>query len=126
MSSLIDQTALRQTENRMIQRITNKNNLHPPVNEKRKKGPAVGSTRYIIFRDAMSVPTMKYIRRRNQSNPCLPNLVLEFCCDKVLPMLINKKSVKCFTEHNRFDDNTNTNYLFGSNPSYRSDTGQLN
>ena len=41
-------------------------------------------------------------------------------------MLINKKPVKCFTEHYRYDDNTNTNYLFRSNPSYRSDTGQLN
>ena len=39
-------------------------------------------------------------------------------------MLINKNTVKCFTEHNVFDDNTNTNYLFQSNPSYRSDTGQ--
>ena len=45
MSSLIAQTALRQIENRMLQRITNNNSLNPPETEKRKKGLAVGGTR---------------------------------------------------------------------------------
>ena len=74
----------------------------------------------------MSVPTMKYMRNRNQSKPFLPKVLLEFCCDKVLHMLTKNKAVNCFTEHNRFDDNTNIKCLFRSNPSYRSDTGQLN
>ena len=126
MSTLIAQTALRQTEYRMLQRISNNNHLYPPEAEHTKKGPAVGGTQYIIFRNSLSVPTMKYIRKRNHFKPFLPNSILRFCCDKVIPMLVNKKSVKCFTEHNRYDDNTNTNYLFRSNPSYRSDTGQLN
>ena len=69
---------------------------------------------------------MKYDRKRNHSKPYLPNQVLDFCCNKVIPMLINKSRVRGFTEHNRYDESTNTNYLFRCNPSYRSDTGQLN
>jgi len=126
MSSLIAQTAMRQTENRMLQRFTNEYNLQLPRTPTRKRGPAIGGTSYVVFRNTLSESTMKYDRKRNHSKPYLPNQVLDFCCDKVIPMLINKSRVKGFTEHNRYDESTNTNYLFRCNPSYRSDTGQLN
>ena len=126
MSSLIAQTAMRQTENRMLQRFTNEYSLELPRTPTRKRGPAIGGTTYVVFRNSLSESTMKYDRKRNNSKPYLPNKVLDFCCDKVIPMLKNKARVRGFTEHNRYDESTNTNYLFRSNPSYRSDTGQLN
>ena len=91
MSTLIAQTTLRQTEYRMLQRIPNDNKLYPPEVEQKKKGPAIGGTQCIIFRNQMSLPIMKYIQKRNQFKPFLPKSVLQFCCDKVLLMLINKK-----------------------------------
>jgi len=60
MTGLITQTAMRQTENRMLQRFTNEYNLHLPRTQTRKKGPAIGGTSYVVFRNSLSESTMKY------------------------------------------------------------------
>ena len=60
----------------------------------------------------------------DQRKTHLPQIVLQYVCENVLPLLVNKQSAKGFTEHNRFDGHTNI--IFRCNPSYRSDSGQLN
>ena len=88
--------------------------------------PEVGGALFNIMNDGSGVPTMKWHSSWNKSKPFFPPDVLKFCCDKVLPILKDPSQVMGFTEHNRYDHSTDTNYLFRSHPSYRSDTGQLN
>ena len=125
-STLIYQTAVRQTEYRDLLRATThyqmNNNGSPSHNDIR---PKVAGAMFNITKDAQGQATMEWKGTQNKSKPFFPQDVLQFCCDKVLPILTDTSQITGFTEHNRHDRSTDTTYLFRSHPCYRSDTGQV-
>ena len=123
--TLIEQTANRKTEYKNITIAK----LHyqtieqsvPQTNPKK----ITGGSHFEIFPDPVTkLPTMKWKSSTNKNKPFFTNDVLKFCCDKILPLQYDKRFVRGFTEHNRADDATGTNYLFRCHPSYRINTGQ--
>ena len=123
--TLIEQTANRKTEYKNITIAK----LHyqtieqsvPQTNPKK----TTGGSHFEIFPDPVTkLPTMKWKSSTNKNKPFFTNDVLKFCCDKILPLQYDKRFVRGFTEHNRADDATGTNYLFRCHPSYRINTGQ--
>ena len=67
---------------------------------------------------------MKWKSSFNKNKTFFPPDILQFCCDKILPLQHEKNFVRGFTEHNRVDNVSGTNYLFRSHPSYRTNSGQ--
>ena len=67
---------------------------------------------------------MKWKSASNKNKSFFTKDVLQFCCDKILPLQYDKRFVRGFTEHNREDEGTGTNYLFRCHPSYRINSGQ--
>jgi len=118
-SLLIIQTANRIMENKLLDRVaqqfSRKENTRNTLKHK-----IAGSLFWIRY-DPNGIPTMIYDKKSNQGNCLHPHLILEFCCNKVLPLLRDQsKGILGFTEHNRKDMyDKEKNYLFRSHPSYR-------
>ena len=101
-STLIEQTANRQLEYRLLDRALAEYSLKSPLRQ-RTKHVISGSTFSISVRNHKSY--MKWNKKANQNKPVYPSAVLDFVCEKVLPILSNKENVKGFTEHRRKNDN---------------------
>jgi len=117
-STFIEQTAGRQLEYRLLDRMVTEYSLDPPAKIKEKSAVA-GAHFYIGVKNTETY--MKWVRKENDCKRVHPAEVLNFCSTKVLPLLSNQQ-VKGFTEHRRKNDNGE--YLFRASPAYRQDSGQ--
>ena len=71
-----------------------------------------GGSHFEIFSDpGNGLPTMKWKSSSNKNKPLFINDVLQFCCDKILPLQHAMRFVRGFTEHNREVNGTGTNYF---------------
>lgn len=115
-STLIEQTANRQLEYRLIDRAITEYSILPVAKE-RTKGIASGSRFVITAND------LKWDKKPKSRGGHAVE-VLTFIRNSVLPILKDNSKVRGFTEHNR--KNEFGDYKFRASPSYRSDGGQIN
>ena len=65
---------------------------------------------------------MKWVDNRNRNRPCHAQLIIDFCCQQVLPHVVGNHLFG-FTE---YKGTFNNNYqIFRAHPAYRTDSGQV-
>ena len=117
MDKLIEQTATRLSELHLIHTATNYYGLSHTNSDQIKKQHRVGGTQFQIFKDDNGSPSMSYTRKYNHSKPLIPDLVLQFCCNEVFPLLLPTPNpgIDACTEHKRYDPIADKTYLFCCN-----------
>ena len=128
-STLIRQTAKRHCEVRLVHRSRSHFkldvNLESNSGGAHRKSGAKGS-KFEVKLDEDNSPTMVWNeQRRRKGRAFHPEVVLTFCCEKILP-IVKSTSIYGFTEYKRKNPDPQTDYLFRSHPSYRATTGQNN
>ena len=73
-----------------------------------KRSPTTGA-KFSIVKSTDGSATMKWNRSSNKRKPFFSQLILEFVCNKVLPLLSDSSQVKGFTDHNRLEMSVNPN-----------------
>ena len=119
-STLIQQTAMRQSELMMLNEAITTHNLgrkHEKAEAKAREGAA-----FRIFNKDDGSPTMEW--DGNKLKPHYPQAVLKYCCQEILPLLKDTRCVHGCTEHKRYDTSVQKHFLFRSHPSFRADSGQ--
>ena len=67
---------------------------------------------------------MRWVSPQNQDKSHLPECVLQFCCQTLIPQDDKESILACFTKHNcRFEGDPATHKL-RAHPSFRSESGQ--
>ena len=125
-STIINQTATRQTELNLIRTFNDLNDNYNSDGEGSYKFTEVGGSWFEIVRDVNNncLPTMmRWIAKSNEGKIKHPQPVIDFCCEKLLPMGGSMTKIKGFTEHRRMCQGDKSFHRFRSHPSYRSNVG---
>ena len=126
--NLVKQTTIRQSEQMLIDTAMSRYGLTQTTSgtttDNKEMGNREGARFKIKWGDGGVVPAMEWSKKKDVPN--FPWAVLLYCCETVMPLLVDSSCVHGCTEHKRFDTSTGSHYLFRSHPSYRSDSGQQN
>ena len=122
-SELVRQTAIRQSEQRVIETAMSRFKLRPGIENKDFQFRE-GAKFCIKFGADNKTPTMDWTASGNRENPHFPEPVLAYCCKTILPLLGDTTCVYGCTEHKRYDSSRDSHHIFRSHPSFRSNTGQ--